>query len=226
MTLRRLQSLWIFLLVLLPGVGAAEPITIALTARIINRCGFSEGASPTCVPFPVSVPVTVMFDPHGPQFENSRSYGPPRFSVPLELPDIPPDATRGGIVAHSSLEFLEGRFAYHATIDERFEVQHSEDVFSSWSARILDEEIVSGHPTLTPESLVAFLASGAPSPFIYGFQREEGGNDGEPAELVEALFYNGHVFLNANAPIPEPSTILLLSAAGLVGLRQRNRKRL
>jgi hypothetical protein len=122
------------------------------------------------------------------------------------------------------LEFIEGRFGYHATIDERCEVQHSEDVFSSWSATIRDEEIMSGHPTLTPESLVAFFDSGAPSPFIYGFQREEGGNDGEPSEVVEALFYTGTVFVNADAPIPEPSTILLLSAVGgLAGLTRRRR---
>jgi PEP-CTERM motif len=207
-----------------PAMVEAELITLRFTVRTDVRCfNFS------CEPFLSSFPLTVTFDSEitrvlDPELDPGGGvgyvYGSPQFSpVPLALPAIPPDAVRRA----ETLQFFNPRedqppFFIGAIISDEF---HGNET-SRWITVISDlDEFPSlqDAPALTAESLIALLDSGRPPSFGHVFQ------NGKPFPENIEFSYGGQAFLNDGAaPIPEPSTILLLSAAGAATLIQRRRR--
>ena len=210
---------------LLPVAADAEPITLRFNVDVFIRC--LEGAEIRCEDYFANFPLRVTFDSNvTDESESQRTYGRPRFStVPLPRPAPPPDAPQGD--GFTRQEILDQEQGYLASI---FETTHLllESPFSTlfWftvlSQTVRDPTL----PALSPESLIALLATADPQfgrnliSFQYGMSHVTDCCTGD-----RDLVYGGTATLldvdDGPAPIPEPGTILLLSAAGIATVCRR-----
>jgi PEP-CTERM motif len=212
-----------------PLLVEADPITVSYNISIEQRCAFSTNE---CTPFAAEFPLTMTFDDRitSQSFTPTSQlqfYGPPSFSeVPLPRRPVSPGA-------RESRTTLDTRFLNDdaslpawrrvASAQEFFQLSTGESELS-WTLQLFSSVDTDMQPPLDPASFAAFLGTGEGNLFRYVF----GGRSlVTPGEFTSDSFaFNGRINLASGpAPVPEPGTVLLLSAAGLAGLAQRKRRR-
>jgi hypothetical protein len=195
----------------------AEPFLLSFRAHIGLRCEGNNCSSVTGLSFPVAVTfdegITFMdeFESEA-GFGSEVWFGPPSFSRPdLPFPDIPSDAEQSGrTMLIKTFTVGTDHLAYFPHLEETF--VHSATQ-RQWGVTLNHGVETQEDLPLTADTVRELLFPG-----VINYLFSDGG---------VAVTYSGHALLDDGpAPISEPGTILLLSAAGLAGLTRRRRGRL
>jgi hypothetical protein len=229
MSLRGFHVLPVVLSFACPLLVEADPITVAYNISVSQRCAFSTNE---CTPFAAEFPLTLTFDDRitSQSFTPTSQvqfYGPPSFSeVPLPRRPVSPGA--GESRTTFDTRFLNDQpslpaWRRVASAQEFFQLSSGEFEFS-WTLQLFSSLDTDVQPPLDPTSFATLLGTGPGNLFRYVFS---GRSLVAPGEFTPDSFaFSGRIDLASGpAPVPEPGTMLLLSAAGLAGLAQRKRSR-
>lgn len=225
MSIRGFHFLLVVVSLAFPLLVEADPITTSYNVSIRERCAFSSNE---CTPFAAEFPLRMTFDDRiiSQSFTPTSQlqfYGPPSFSeVPLPRRPVSPGAAE-------SRTTLDTRFLNDnpslpawrrvASAQEFFQLSTGEFELS-WTLQLFSSVDTDVQPPLDPASFATFLGAGPDNLFRYVFT---GRSLVVPGEFTTDSFaFNGRLTLASGAaPIPEPGTILLLSAGALAGLVRR-----
>jgi hypothetical protein len=200
---------------------SAEPITVKFNISMLQQC---TDLLP-CKPLDTTFRLAVAFDARAIFSETTDTninerYGAPTFStIPLDRPGVP----RSGIEAnrHSSQHVqFDGRL--HTGVFEEVIVRRTESQVEVWRTTLFSGTAHSQRLPTTPNAetlLTLFRTEGANFDYIY--------STGSTIDLfpTSQVFYFGRaVVADDSAPIPEPTSLVLLAITGVSSAICRRRQ--
>jgi hypothetical protein len=155
--------------------------------------------------------------------EHSRFYGVPTFSdIPLPRPAVPPNAISSGVdTATHSLVFIDDQLGWRHIAHARTDVQLVTPAATyHWGTSLFRiEDNASPFLDLSAAAMAEFLGSNRGSGFF--LHNYVGVLPGGGGNTPDSFSYQGTVTADAAAPVPEPSTLLLIGSGLLAALERR-----
>ena len=209
----------------------ADTITATYNITIVEHCT-QDG----CAPFSLAFPLTMTFDSGIIRDEVSPEgravlYGAPSFStIPFHRPPVLPGATESSATFDSTFLLREPTLPAWRRVSSSGQsfLALTEDIEYRWKLSLFADADTATRAELDAQSFVRFLAQGPEDGdpntlgfFSFGFT---GINRHNTSEFTPDSFdLRGFAELATDAaPVPEPGTLLLLTA-GLAGLCRRHR---
>ena len=218
---RRAIGILLGVLVLaVPRPSAADPVRLSYSVVINERC-----QAGSCQPFQAAFDLTLTFDSTALlSGDNFVRYGDPTFSpVPLDRPAISP-AADDSLNTHTQEQWLQSQTTgfSHTFFAQREHATAGN--LEEWHVGIFVTRRVMTPPDLSPDALAARLLGLGPARFTYTYI----GLDPVTGDVTpNSLRYSGSAQLTNAAPVPEPTSLLLMGsgAAGLIAWRRRRREK-